>query len=146
MAILRASGDPETVRRLQKVPIFSGLSPKQLASLARDGKERTYAAGAVVVKEGDEGLGFYLILDGRVEVRRKSRKLASLGPGQFFGEMALFTNQVRSADVVASEPARCLVLSRWEFWGSVMDQPRVLRTIIEEIARRLSETNKSLSE
>jgi CRP/FNR family transcriptional regulator, cyclic AMP receptor protein len=146
MAILQARGDAETVRQLQKVPIFSGLTPKQIATMARDGKERTYEMGASVVKEGDEGVAFYLVVDGRVDVRRKARKLATLGPGQFFGEMALFTNQPRSADVVAAEPTRCLVIARWDFWGFAMTQPKVLRTIIEEIARRLSETNKSLSE
>jgi CRP/FNR family transcriptional regulator, cyclic AMP receptor protein len=146
MAILRARGDPETVRLLQQVPIFSALTERQLGSLARDGKERTYAEGAVVVKEGEEGLGFYLVLDGKVEVRRKNRRLAALGPGQFFGEMALFGDQPRSADVLATAPTKCLVLSRWEFRGFATAQPKVLFTIIEEIARRLSETNKALSE
>jgi CRP-like cAMP-binding protein len=146
MAILRARGDSETVRLLQKVPIFSGFSERQLGSMARDGKERTYAPGASVVKEGEEGLGFYLLLEGHVDVRRKNRRLATLGPGQFFGEMALFTDQPRSADVVAAEPTRVLVLSRWEFWGFAMGQPKVLRTIIQELARRLRETNQALSE
>ncbi len=146
MAILQGRGDAETVRLLQKVPIFSSLTPKQLASMARDGKERTFAEGAPVVKEGDQGVAFYLVLEGRVDVRRKSRKLASLGPGQFFGEMALFTDQPRSADVIAAEPTKCLVIARWEFWGYAMGQPKVLRTIIEEIAHRLSETNRALSE
>jgi CRP/FNR family transcriptional regulator, cyclic AMP receptor protein len=146
MAILQARGDAETVRLIQRVPIFAGLTPRQAASMARDGKERTYPEGAVVVKEGDEGVGFYLILEGKVEVRRRSRRLATLGPGQFFGEMALFVNQPRSADVVAVAPTRCLVLSRWEFWGFAMGEPKVLRTMVEEIARRLGETNKSLSE
>jgi CRP/FNR family transcriptional regulator, cyclic AMP receptor protein len=146
MAILQARGDAETVRLLQRVPIFSGLTPKQLGSMARDAKERTFAEGASVVKEGDQGVAFYLVLEGRVDVRRKNRKLASLGPGQFFGEMALFTDQPRSADVIASEPTKCLVIARWDFWGFAMGQPKILRTIIEEIAHRLSETNKALSE
>jgi CRP-like cAMP-binding protein len=146
MAILQARGDAETVRLLQKVPIFSGLTPKQLASMARDGKERTFPPGASVVKEGDQGVAFYLVLEGRVDVRRKSRKLASLGPGQFFGEMALFADQPRSADVIAAESTKVLVLARWDFWGFAMGTPKVLRSIVEEIAHRLGETNKALSE
>ncbi len=146
MAILRARGDSETVRLLHQVPIFSALTERQLGRLARDGKERTYGVGSTVVKEGEPGLGFYLVLDGKVEVRRKNRKLATLGPGQFFGEMALFGDHPRSADVVAAEATRCLILSRWEFRGFALDQPKVLLTVIEEIARRLSETNKALSE
>lgn len=146
MAILPARADAETIRRLQKVPVFAGLTDRQLSGMARDGKERTYAPGAAVVHEGEDGVGFYLILDGKVEVRRKTKRLATLGPGEFFGEMALFVDQKRSADVVAVEPTRCLVLSRWGFWAFASEQPKVLRTIIEEIAQRLAATSRALSE
>jgi CRP-like cAMP-binding protein len=131
---------------LENVPIFAGLSARQLKGLARDAKERTYALGETVVKQGETGIGFYLLLDGHVDVRRKGRKLAVLGPGQFFGEMALFDNEPRTADVIAAQPTRCLVLSKWEFWGFAMGQPEVLRTILQEMARRLRETNQALSE
>ena len=131
---------------LEHVPMFSSLSDRPLRGLARDAKERSYEPGAVVVKQGEIGVGFYLLLNGKVDVRRKNRKLATLGPGAFFGEMALFDEQPRSADVVATEPTRCLVLSKWEFWGFAMDQPAVLRGILGEMARRLRETDQSLSE
>ncbi len=146
MAIFRAKVSAGTLQRLEKVPIFSSLTDRQLRLLARDAMERTYAAEANVVKQGDKGVGFYLMLEGRCEVRRKGRRLATLGPGQFFGEMALFDNQPRSADVIATEPTRCLVLSKWEFWGVAMGEPRMLRGMLEETARRLGETNRSLSE
>ena len=131
---------------LENVPIFSSLTDRQLRNLAKDAVERTYAEGDTVVKQGDKGVGFYLLLDGKVEVRRKTRRLASLGPGDFFGEMALFDQEPRSADVVASQPTRCLVLSKWEFWGFAMGEPKMLRGMIEEMARRLNATNKALSE
>jgi len=131
---------------LEKVPIFSMLSERQLRGLAKDALERSYAEGAEVVKQGDKGVGFYLLLDGRVEVRRKGRRLATLGPGHFFGEMALFDNEPRTADVIATEPTRCLVLSKWEFWGFAMSEPRMLRGMLEEMARRLGATDRSLSE
>ena len=131
---------------LERVPIFSVLSDRQLRTLAKDALERTYAEGATVVKQGDKGVGFFLILEGRVEVRRKGRRLASLGTGDFFGEMALFDNEPRSADVVASQATRVLVLSKWEFWGFAMGQPRMLRAMLEEMARRLGATNRALSE
>lgn len=99
-----------------------------------------------MVKQGEKGLGFYLLLEGQVEVRRKGRRLATLGPGEFFGEMALFDDQPRSADVVALQPTRCLVLTKWEFWGFAMNQPRMLRGMLAEMARRLAETDRSLSE
>ena len=138
--------DANTLRMLQSVPIFSGLNDRQLRSLTRDSQGRAFTDGETVVKQGDKGLGFYLLLEGRVEVRRKGRRLATLGPGEFFGEMALFDEQPRSADVVALQPTRCLVLTKWEFWGFAMNQPRMLRGMLAEMARRLAETNRALSE
>ncbi len=131
---------------LENVPIFSGLTDRQLRRLARDTMERSFPEGATIVKQGEKGIGFYLLLDGRVEVRRKGRRLATLGPGHFFGEMALFAEEARSADVVATQPTRCLVLSRWEFWGVAMEEPRMLRGMLQEIAHRLSDTNRALTE
>jgi CRP/FNR family transcriptional regulator, cyclic AMP receptor protein len=134
------------VKMLGQAPILSSLSARQLRSLARQGKERSYSAGSKVVQRGEGGIGLFLMLDGKAEVRRGGRTLAKLGPGQFFGEMSLLDDQPRSADVVASEPCRCLVLSKWEFWGFAENQPKVLRGILQEMARRLRETDQSLSE
>lgn len=131
---------------LEKVPMFSRLSDRQLRGLTRDAKERTYAEGSVIVKQGDVGAGFYLLLDGRVDVRRKGRRLATLEVGQFFGEMALFDDQPRTADVVAVRPTRCLVLSPWEFWSTVGKDPVVLRALLRETVRRLRGPHGSLSE
>jgi CRP/FNR family transcriptional regulator, cyclic AMP receptor protein len=141
-----AAINPSTLRMLERVPIFSSLSERQLRKLASDFVERNIPEGATIVKQGEKGVGFFLILDGRVEVRRMERRLATLGPGQFFGEMALVGNEPRTADVVAVQPSRCLVLSQWEFWGFASDQPKLLRGIIEEMARRLSASNQALSE
>lgn len=146
VAMFQPKVSPATLRMLENVPIFSTLSDRQLRGLAKDAAERNYAVGATVVSQGEKGIGFYLLLEGRVEVRRKGRRLAVLGPGHFFGEMALFDNEPRSADVVALEPTRCLVLSKWEFWGFAMSQPRMLRGMLEEMARRLGATNRALSE
>ncbi len=134
------------LRMLEKVPIFASLTDRQLRGLARDTLERTYSEGTMVVKQGDKGVGFYLILDGLVEVRRKGRRLASLGPGHFFGEMALFDDEPRTADVVAIQATRTLVLSKWEFWGFAMTQPAMLRGMLEEMARRLNNTDRALTE
>lgn len=147
MPILRPKVDAGTLRMMEKVPLFSGLTERQVGRLARDSlQEQTYPEGKVVVKQGEKGIGFFLLLDGKVEVRRKGRRLATLGPGEFFGEMALFDEEPRSADVVATQTTKCLVLSKWEFWGFAMGQPAMLRAMLLEMARRLSATNQALSE
>ncbi len=131
---------------LGQAPIFSGLTDRQLRSLAKSVKTVAFPVNAKVIKQGEPGIGFYLILSGRAEVRQGTRTLARLGPGQFFGEMTLFDEQPRSADVVAVEPSECAVLSRWEFWGFAKGEPEVLQGILREMAHRLRETNRSLSE
>ena len=133
-------------KMLATVPMFQSLSARQLRGLVSASKERDFPAGEHVVSRGDPGLGFFLIIDGEVQVKRGTRTLATLGPGQFFGEMALLDKQPRSADVITTKPTKCLVLSQWEFWGYVADTPQVLRGILSEMARRLRESNKALSE
>lgn len=110
------------------------------------GAVRSYQAGDKIIGTGEKGIGFYLVLDGRVEVRSDGKPIAKLEPGNFFGEMALFEEQARTADVVAQTPSHCLVLSRWEFWGAMSHQPEVLRTLMVELVRRLRQTPHALSE
>ncbi len=127
---------------LRKSALLSGLKDRQLKLLARHAQVREIAKDAVVVTRGEKGVGFYVILEGRVLVRKGSTVLARLGPGDFFGELALFEDKPRSADVIATEPTTVVVLSRWEFWGFASDKPEVLRSILTEMARRLSETSR----
>src|SRR5512136_1816956 len=103
------------VEMLQKAPLWSGLTEKELKVIARSFKELKYDSGEVIVRKGDGGVGFYLIADGTVEVRSDGKVLSKLGPGQFFGEMSILDNQPRSADVVALEPLRCVALTSGSF-------------------------------
>jgi CRP/FNR family transcriptional regulator, cyclic AMP receptor protein len=137
---------PDVAAMLAKAPIFSALTERQLRSLAKTAKVVAYPAEARVVKQGEPGIGLYLLLSGEAEVRQGTRALARLGPGQFFGEMTLLDEQPRSADVVAVRPSECAVLSRWEFWGFAKSEPEVLQGVLKEMARRLRETNRALSE
>ncbi len=137
---------PSTLELLSRVPLFSSLDAEHLRTILRTGKERDFSPGGEIVRAGDRGIGFYLLLSGGVEVRRESAVLARLGPGEFFGEMALFDDQARSADVVAVRPTRCLVLSPWEFWSAVGKDPVVLRALLRETVRRLRGPHGSLSE
>ena len=98
------------------------------------------------MKQGDAGLGFYVIADGEAVVKRGKRTVAKLGRGSFFGEMSLFDDQPRSADVVATEPTKCLVLLRWNFWSLVSKNKKVTRGLFQEMARRLRATDEALSD
>lgn len=127
---------------LRKSALLAGLSDRQLKRLAHHAKVRDLPKDFVVVKRGDKGIGFYVVLSGRVQVRKGGTVVARLGSGDFFGELALFDDRARSADVVTSEPTTVVVLSRWEFWGFASDQPEILRTILQEMARRLETTER----
>src|ERR1700693_2871601 len=106
-----ATESAQNLTMLASVPLFSGLTKSQLRYLAESAKERTYSSGDAIVRQGEKGIGFYLVLAGKAEVERGGKSVAVLGPGQFFGEMALVDDQPRTADVRASGPVRCLVLS-----------------------------------
>jgi CRP/FNR family transcriptional regulator, cyclic AMP receptor protein len=136
----------QLVARLAKVSIVGNLSQRQLKDLAKWVKVLDFGAGETVVKRGEGGIGLYLILEGSAEVRRGSRSLAKLGAGQFFGEMSLFDNEPRSADVVTLQASKLAVLSKWEFWGFAATEPEVLLSILAEMSRRLRATNQALSE
>ncbi len=132
------------VEMLEKSSLWSGLSKKDLKSIVRLSKERTYETGDVIVQKGEGGVGFYLILEGSVEIRSDGTTIAKLGPGQFFGEMSVIDNQPRSADVVAVEPSRCLILSAWSFNALISENPKIALKMLQEFVRRLRSTNQAL--
>lgn len=143
---LRRNESEPVVEMLQKTSLWAGLSKQDLKRIARLSKERRYESGETVVRKGEGGVGFYLILDGAVEVRSDGTTLSKLGPGQFFGEMSLLDDQPRSADVVVIEPARCLTLSAWSFKALISENPRVALKMLQELVRRLRTTDKALSD
>jgi len=143
---LRGSETNTIVEMLRKTPLWSGLTEKELKVIARSFKELKYESGDVIVRRGESGIGFYLIADGTVEVRADGRVLSKLGPGQFFGEMALLDGQPRSADVVALERSRCLALSSWSFKSILSQYPKMAVKLLQESARRSRTNTQNLSE
>jgi len=125
------------------VPYFEGLSEKTRKAIADEGKVISYDVGKMIVGEGGAGVGFYLILDGKVEVRKGGRKLATLGKGQFFGEMSVIDGQPRSADVVAVSPTRCWVLVSWSFAGLLKSHPDMALPMLKELVKRLRAAQSS---
>jgi CRP-like cAMP-binding protein len=132
------------VEILQKAPLWSGLTEKQLKVIARSFKELKYETGDIIVHKGETGVGFYLIAKGTVEVRSDGKVLSKLGPGQFFGEMAILDDQPRSADVVALEPLRCFALTSWSFKSIVSNHPNMALKLLQESVRRMSMNTQTL--
>jgi len=124
---------------LRQVPIFKALPARELEFISRSVKERTYEPGTVIVKQGDPGIGFFMIIDGRVEVSHDSRKIREMGPGEFFGEMALMEERVRTATITAKEPTRCLQLVRWDFRALLKENPELAVRMLEVVVQRLRE-------
>ena len=124
-------------RHLSAIPLFSGLSSKLLHTLAVTATEKSYRQGEVIVKQGEKSVGLYIVVDGKVDVEKSGKVAATLGPGQYFGEMALLDEEPRTATVKAATACRCLVVYSWEFWSSVGKDPEALRSLLKESVRRL---------
>jgi CRP-like cAMP-binding protein len=127
------------VKYLMNVPIFKDLPASSLESIARSMRERVYEPGAVIVRQGDPGLGFFLITDGRVEVSHEDHTIRNLGPGEFFGEMALMEERPRSATVTARARTACLQLVRWDFRALLKENPDLAVKMLEVVVQRLRE-------
>ncbi len=132
---------------LRQTTLFSGCGDDEIATVLSTAKEREFAEGDVIVRQGHPGgAGFYLVLSGSVEVRRDGAVVASRGPGEFFGEMALLLDDTpRSADVVATSPTRCLVITKWDLRAMLAAHPELGVRMMSELARRLSEADRTLS-
>jgi CRP/FNR family cyclic AMP-dependent transcriptional regulator len=100
---------------LQRVPIFSDLDRKELDRIAASMKQRTFQAGDKVTAEGEGGVGFFVIEDGEAKVSIGGEERRRLGPGDYFGEVALLNESARTATITAETDLRCYGLTSWEF-------------------------------
>ena len=137
------AGPSDSSSMIGSVPFFGGLDGKKRSAIASQGKEMSYKAGDTIVDEGTMGVGFYLILEGKAEVRKGGKALATLGKGQFFGEMSLIDERPRSADVVAVEPTTCWALTSWAFAGLVKTHPEIALMMLKEMVKRLRAAQSS---
>jgi CRP/FNR family cyclic AMP-dependent transcriptional regulator len=126
---------------LQKVPLFQGLKYRQLELLAKRFVERSYKAGDTIVTQGQGGEGFFIIISGKAEAMRQRADgdkvlVNSFGPTDFFGELALLDDGMRTASVITQEDTQCLALTRWDFLGTLKEDTDMSITILQELARR----------
>ena len=128
------------VDELRQVPLFSGLSQRQLKQLARGFKEREFQHGTSMVRQGEmSGVGFFVITDGKASVSVDGTEVARLGPGDHFGELALISEQVRSATVTAEGPLQCLVMAFWDFRRFAKENPDVTWKLLQHLVGLLTE-------
>ncbi len=132
---------------LAEVPLFAGLSRRHLRRIAGLAEEVRFAAGRTVVQYDSRGNAFYVIVDGRARVMTgySSRAFARLGPGDFFGELALLDGGPRTATVVAETPLETIRILRADFRRMLKDEPEVSLKLLEELSRRLR-TQRSASD
>lgn len=129
----------DTAQMLSRVPLFAGVDRKQLAKLVDRMTERTFAEGESAVEEGRGGAGFWLIESGDANVSVGGQQIRTLGPGDYFGEIALIDDGLRSASVVAATDLSCRGIAAWEFKAFVTEHPEAAWAIMETLARRLRE-------
>jgi CRP-like cAMP-binding protein len=122
---------------LKKVPLFEGLEDDDLERLADRFQERRFSEGETVVAEGSTGTSFFVISDGNANVSVGGGSIATLAPGDYFGEMAVVDEGVRSASVVAATDLRSYFLTPWEFRPFVEEHPEVAWKLLQNLARRL---------
>lgn len=128
---------------LARVPMFSACADKELEAIARRTTDVSLPAGEVVIEEGRVGYEFFVLTEGEVQVTRGNQVLAKLGPGDFFGELALLERGPRTATVTALTPIEAVVLTAQEFDAFLEEVPSVARTILQGVARRLRELDAS---
>jgi CRP/FNR family transcriptional regulator, cyclic AMP receptor protein len=135
-----ARHDP--VKMLAGVPLFEGLSKQDLTKIAKSAKEVTHRQGAVLAREGQSGLGFFLITDGTAGVKVGGRTAARLGSGDFFGEISLLDGGPRTATVTAETEVTTLGLTPWVFKRLVDSNPSIASKLLKVMAERLRASSK----
>ena len=140
----------EVVDALKAVSLFSSLSPRFLNGIARSCVERNFSADEPIVRQGNPGVGLFVIVSGKVKIVKTNEQgerleLATHGPGEVIGEMAVLDGANRTADVIAVEDTRCLVLSSWDFRSFMEAHPEVALEILPVVVKRFRETNEALT-
>jgi CRP/FNR family transcriptional regulator, cyclic AMP receptor protein len=125
------------VELIAKVPLFAGLSKRELAQVASIADEIDLSEDKVLIRQGERGREFYVLLDGEAEVTRDDKKLATRRSGEFFGEIALVSSLPRTATVTTRKPVRALVIRDVEFRGLLQRMPRIALKVLEAVANRL---------
>ena len=128
-----------TAQKLRGIPLFADLDDATLDRIAGSATEFQADAGHVLIERGQEGAGMFVLEEGTVTVELPGGGKVTRGPGEFFGELALLADAVRTARVQASTAVRCLAISRADFSSLLQEDPRIAVAMLPVLARRLAE-------
>jgi CRP-like cAMP-binding protein len=124
---------------LKRVPIFEGLDDRELARIAGSMKQRTFHAGDTVTTEGQGGVGFFVIEDGEARVTIHGDERRRLGPGDYFGEVALLTDRPRTATITAESDLRCYGMTSWDFKPLVETHGSIAWKLLQAMAKNYAD-------
>jgi CRP-like cAMP-binding protein len=130
------------IQRLKTVPLFSSLSKKELNLLLGQADNLRYPPRFRVVQEGTQGEELWLVVDGELAVHRGGHQVASLGPGDYFGELSVIDSSPRDATVISTTPVELLVIGRRRFWATIQGSPTLMRKLMIGLANRLHEADR----
>jgi len=139
-------GISQVAEQLSRVPLFSGCSNRELQTVARAVKEVHHRAGTTIAREGDAGVGLFVITDGKARVTIGGRTRGRLGPGDFFGEIALLDGGPRTASVLAESDLTLLGLTEWVFRGMLQEHPAIALKTLQSLAGRLRSASKAATD
>jgi CRP-like cAMP-binding protein len=126
-----------SVELLQRIPLFAELEPRELERLGESFKERTFSAGEPVATEGEGGAGFFVIESGEASVTVHGDERGRLGPGDYFGDVAMIDQGDRTASIKAESDLKCYGLTFWDFRPIVESEPRIAWPLLQAMAKRL---------
>jgi CRP/FNR family transcriptional regulator, cyclic AMP receptor protein len=128
---------------LQRVPLFSGLGRRELERVANSMKERRFQKGDIVTSEGRGGVGFFVIDEGEADVTVHGEERARLGPGDYFGEIALITESDRTATITAETDMRCYGMTMWDFRPLVESNASIAWNMLQSLAQKLRDSERA---
>jgi CRP-like cAMP-binding protein len=131
-------GGNQKIDLIRKVPLFARCSRAELKEIALLADEIDLHEGKEMTREGAPGREFFVLLEGTADVKKNRRRVNTLGPGDFFGEIALVSHEPRTATVIATSPVRALVITDRSFRRLLDDAPQVQTKVMEAMAERLA--------
>lgn len=128
---------------LSAARLFDGVDADGMDRIAAIAVEVEFPADHVIARQGEIGTGFFVIVSGGARVVRDGQTIATLGPGDFFGELSVLDGRPRVAQVIADGPITCLALATWDFEAVLLDEPRVALAILRGLAGRLRDLTEA---